>query len=77
MQKQLIPNGPYVDYYADHQRIYQFGWDSNSWLHLKTSDGPNNDWAHNEQNDYSNGNGVYAENTDAAESLFLADVPPS
>jgi hypothetical protein len=71
MTKQLATGGPYTDYYNDHHRIYQFGWNGTAYQHLDVGGTPITDWAHNEQRDYTGGHGVDATKTDAAQSLFL------
>ncbi|WP_285742094.1 right-handed parallel beta-helix repeat-containing protein [Lentzea sp. NBRC 105346] len=74
MTKQVTPNGPYVEYYPDRHRIYQFGWTGSAYQHLDFAGTPITDWAHNEQRDYTGGHGVDATRTDPADSLFLNDA---
>jgi len=74
MTKQTAPGGAYGDYYADHQRIYQFGWNGTGYQHLDVGGTPITDWAKNEQKDFTNGHGVDATKTDTAKSLFLKTV---
>nr|WSX48111.1 hypothetical protein OG409_03590 [Streptomyces sp. NBC_00974] len=31
MTKQATAGGPYAPYYADHQRVHQFGWNGTGW----------------------------------------------
>jgi hypothetical protein len=76
MTKQLATGGPYTDYYNDHHRIYQFGWNGTGFQHLDTGGTPITDWAHNEQRDFTGGHGVDATKTDTAQSLFLKSVTP-
>ncbi|GIG66546.1 cellulose binding domain-containing protein [Phytomonospora endophytica] len=79
MTKQTAPNGAWIAYYDDEQRVYQFGWDGSAWRHLDAGGTPIPDWAGRERGDYTGGHGVHAELTDAAPSLFLrsTDTGPS
>jgi chitodextrinase len=80
MTKQLATGGPFTDFYADHRRIYQFGWNGTGFQHLDVGGMPIADWARNEQRDYTGGHGVDAAKTDAAASLFLSSLtgtPPT
>jgi len=60
MKKQLVANGPYVDYapYGLHSNtIYQFGWDRNSvagsdWQHLALNGSAIPTWTHQETQNY-------------------------
>lgn len=75
LTKQLgSPSGPYLDYYPDRHRIYQFGWSGSAWSHLDVNGTPIADWAHNEEQDYTGGHGVYDTMTDPGESLFLSSI---
>ncbi|GIG56717.1 hypothetical protein Lfu02_10890 [Longispora fulva] len=75
MTKQLgTDTSPYVDYYADRHRVYQFGWSGTGYQHLDVAGAPIADWAHNEQRDYAGGHGVDATRTDPGASLFLVSV---
>ncbi|MGW4210701.1 right-handed parallel beta-helix repeat-containing protein [Lentzea sp. NPDC004789] len=75
MTKQLATGGPYLPYYDDRQRIYQFGWNGTAYRHLDAGGTPIADWAKNEQRDYTGGHGVDASRTDSAKSLFLKNLP--
>ncbi|MFD9896150.1 hypothetical protein ACFWY9_42950 [Amycolatopsis sp. NPDC059027] len=75
MTKQTAANGPFVPYYPDRNRVYQFGWDGAGYRHLAEGGTPIPDWASREQADYTGGNGVDATRTDPARSLFLKSVP--
>ncbi|SDI20399.1 Carbohydrate binding module (family 6) [Actinokineospora alba] len=81
MKKQLTSDtDPYVDYYPDRHRVYQFGWSGTGWHHLDKAGAPITDWANNERGDYTGGHGVDASKTDAGQSLFLKSVgstPPT
>ncbi|PPK65421.1 hypothetical protein V5P93_005801 [Actinokineospora auranticolor] len=70
MAKQLTENGPYEPFYADRHRVYQFGWSGTEYRHLRVDSAPITDWAHNESRDYTQNNGVFADLTEAGESLF-------
>lgn len=74
MSKQVTAGAAYTPYYADHQRIYVFGWSGTGWRHLDSGGTPIPDWAGREQLDYTGGHGVDATRTDAASSLFLESV---
>lgn len=74
MSKQITAGGAFQHYYADHQRIYQFGWNGTGWKHLDTAGTPIVDWAGREQLDYTGGHGVDATRTNASASLFLTSV---
>lgn len=74
MAKQLAAGAAYTPYYADHQRIYQFGWNGTGWKHLDQSGTNIPDWAGREQLDYTGGHGVDATRTDPAQSLFLKSL---
>jgi hypothetical protein len=74
MTKQLATGGPYTDYYPDHQRIYQFGWNGTAYKHLDVDGTLIADWAKNEQRDYTGGHGIDASRTDPAKSLFLKNA---
>ena len=67
-------SGPYEEYYADRQRIYQFGWDGQGWHHLDSGGTPIADWAGHEKDDYTGGHGVDASTTDPGPSLFLKSL---
>ncbi|MGW6708220.1 cellulose binding domain-containing protein [Streptomyces sp. NPDC054956] len=76
MTKQRTSGAAYTPYYADHQRIYQFGWNGSAagggaWQHLDAGGVPIADWAGREQLDYAGGHGVDATRTDTGASLFL------
>ncbi|WP_156960572.1 hypothetical protein [Amycolatopsis taiwanensis] len=71
MTKQLTPDGPYLPYYSDQHRIYQFGWNGSGYQHLSQNGDPIKDWAGNEEGDFTQGNGVDASLTDPGTSLFL------
>jgi hypothetical protein len=60
---QATLNGPYITYYGDHHRIYQFGWNGTGYQHLSVGGTSISDWAGNESQDYTDGNGVCAEST--------------
>ncbi|MEV6717454.1 cellulose binding domain-containing protein [Lentzea sp. NPDC051208] len=80
MTKQTATGGPFTGYYADHARIYQFGWNGTGYQHLDVGGTPITDWASNEQRDFTGGHGVDATKTDPAASLFLKSVngtPPT
>ncbi|SDJ15724.1 Cellulose binding domain-containing protein [Lentzea albidocapillata subsp. violacea] len=80
MTKQTAAGGPFNDYYADHARIYQFGWNGTGYQHLDIGGTPISDWASNEQRDFTGGHGVDATKTDSAASLFLRSIngtPPT
>ncbi|WP_405144143.1 discoidin domain-containing protein [Sphaerisporangium sp. NBC_01403] len=76
MRKQLTAGGTYTDYYADRQRIYQFGsgsTDASAFQHLAIGGTTIPDWASRETADYSTAPdaGVNASKTDTTGSLFL------
>ncbi|WP_328649541.1 hypothetical protein OHS58_21060 [Amycolatopsis sp. NBC_00348] len=77
MTKQITAGAAYTPYYADHTKIYQFGWDGTKFHHLDAGGQPIVDWAHNEQRDYTNGHGVDDTKTSTAKSLFLKSIPVS
>jgi hypothetical protein len=74
MSKQITAGAAYTPYYADHQRIYQFGWNGTSWKHLDSGGTAIPDWSGREQLDYTGGHGVDATRTDPGPSLFLKSV---
>ncbi|MER5865011.1 cellulose binding domain-containing protein [Kitasatospora sp. NPDC002040] len=74
MTKQATAGAAYTPYYADHQRIYRFGWSGAAWQHLDAAGTPIPDWAGREQLDYTGGHGVDATRTDPGASLFLKSV---
>ncbi|WP_083929701.1 cellulose binding domain-containing protein [Catelliglobosispora koreensis] len=76
MTKQVTAGAAYTPYYADLQRIYQFGWNGTGWKHLDVNGTPIPDWASREQLNYTGGHGVDATRTDAAPSLFLKTLTP-
>jgi YD repeat-containing protein len=65
---------PFVPYYKDRKRIYQFGWDGSGFKHLDQDGQPIADWAHNETKNYTGGHGVVADKTFAGSSLFLRSI---
>ncbi|MCG7210112.1 hypothetical protein [Streptomyces arenae] len=73
MKKQLSYGSGYTDYYADHNRIYRFGWGASGWTHLTSGGGPISDWSHHELLDYT-GSGVDSSATSQNDSLFLLNV---
>ncbi|MGW2398170.1 cellulose binding domain-containing protein [Kitasatospora sp. NPDC001664] len=77
MTKQTAAGAAYTPYYADRQRIYQFGWSGTAWKHLDTGGTAIPDWAGREQLDYTGGHGVDATRTDGGPSLFLKTVGTS
>ncbi|MEV4517093.1 cellulose-binding domain-containing protein [Dactylosporangium sp. NPDC049525] len=74
MRKQVTAGAALTPFYADAQRVYQFGWNGSGWQHLDAGGVPIADWAGNEQRDYTGGHGVDASRTDAAASLFLRSL---
>lgn len=74
MTKQATAGAAYTPYYADHQRVYQFGWSGSGWKHLDSGGTPISDWAGREQLDYTGGHGIDATLTDTGASLFLRSV---
>ncbi|ANZ43180.1 peptide ABC transporter substrate-binding protein [Lentzea guizhouensis] len=77
MTKQLSTGGAFSPFYADRQRVYQFGWNGSAYKHLDVSGTAIADWAKNEQRDYTGGHGVDVSKSDSARSLFLRTVPPA
>lgn len=73
LKKQLSYGAAYTDYYADHNRLYRFGWGASGWTHLAGGGAPIADWAHNELLDYT-GNGVDSSATSTNDSLFLLNL---
>ncbi|WP_329082623.1 cellulase family glycosylhydrolase [Streptosporangium sp. NBC_01469] len=76
LTKQTTQGGAYQPYYADRQRVYQFGSsasDPSKFQHLAVNGATIPDWASRETVNYtaSPGSGVNATMTDASGSLFL------
>ncbi|GAA0998349.1 hypothetical protein GCM10009555_097450 [Acrocarpospora macrocephala] len=65
---------PFLPYYADRSRVYQFGTDGTKFKHLDVGGAAIADWAHNETKDYTGGHGVIADKTFAGPSLFLRSI---
>ncbi|MFD1050898.1 toprim domain-containing protein, partial [Kibdelosporangium lantanae] len=60
-----------TEFYPDHHRIYQFGWNGADYQPLSDATGPIPDWAGHELDDFTHGNGIDATRTDPGPSLFL------